>query len=154
MAWMEVVGGIYSPNHYSSCCCRWLIGQSGGVPNMLLFIVRCVPRQLPIGVWNSWPLKSFVLLRHRTVRWHTGQSGVFWLRYSEFWPAHCSLFTWHRSRPFSAFSRCVVDSPDNPVNYSGATPRESRERPVRECLGLGIGKCPVRHWQHQCLSLL
>jgi hypothetical protein len=20
---MVVVGGIYSPNHYSSCCCRW-----------------------------------------------------------------------------------------------------------------------------------
>jgi hypothetical protein len=24
---MEVVGGIYSPNHYSSRCCRWRTGQ-------------------------------------------------------------------------------------------------------------------------------
>jgi hypothetical protein len=27
---MEVVGDIYSPNHYSSRCCRWRTGQSGG----------------------------------------------------------------------------------------------------------------------------
>jgi hypothetical protein len=38
------------------------------------------------------------------------------------------------------------------VNYSGATPRESRERPVGECLGLGTGQCPMRHWQHLYLS--
>jgi hypothetical protein len=25
-----------------------------------LFSVRCVPRQLPVGVWGGWPLKSFV----------------------------------------------------------------------------------------------
>jgi hypothetical protein len=24
---MEMVGGIYSPNHYSSRCCRWCTGQ-------------------------------------------------------------------------------------------------------------------------------
>jgi hypothetical protein len=23
MAWMVVIGNIYRPNHYSSCCCRW-----------------------------------------------------------------------------------------------------------------------------------
>jgi hypothetical protein len=26
------------------------IGQSGGAPDMALFIVQCVPRQLPVGV--------------------------------------------------------------------------------------------------------
>jgi hypothetical protein len=35
---MEVVGGIYSPNHNSSRCCRWHIGQSGGAPDRELFI--------------------------------------------------------------------------------------------------------------------
>jgi hypothetical protein len=40
------------------------------------------------------------------------------------------------------------------MNYSGVTPRKTRERPVREVLGLGIGQCPVRHWQHQYLFLL
>jgi hypothetical protein len=29
---MEVVGGIYGPNHYSSCCCRWRTEQSSGAP--------------------------------------------------------------------------------------------------------------------------
>jgi hypothetical protein len=27
-------------------------GQSGGAPDMALFIVRCVPRQLTVGVWS------------------------------------------------------------------------------------------------------
>jgi hypothetical protein len=104
-------GRIYSPNHYSSRCCRWHTGQSGGVPNMALFIVRCVPHQLTVGVWSGWPLKSFVLLRHRTVRWHTGPSGVFWLCSSDFWPLRWPLFTVHRSRPLGTVDRCSVSSP-------------------------------------------
>jgi hypothetical protein len=154
MAWMVVVGGIYSPNHYSSCC-RWHIGQSGGAPDMTLFIVQCMPHQLPVGVWSSWPLNSFVLLRHQTVRWHTGQSGAFWLRSSDFWLLHYALSL------FIAVDRCSVGSPD----MSGAhrTVRwiiaerlweKTRERPVRGCLGLGTGQCPVHYWQHQRLSLL
>jgi hypothetical protein len=50
---MVVVGGIYSPNHYSSRYCPWHTGQSGGAPDMALFSVRCVPRQLPVGVWSG-----------------------------------------------------------------------------------------------------
>jgi hypothetical protein len=69
--------GIYSPNHYSSRRCQWHTGQTGGAPDMTLFTVRCLPRQQTIVVWSGWPLKSFVLLRHRTDRWHTGQSGAF-----------------------------------------------------------------------------
>jgi hypothetical protein len=42
----------------------------------------------------------------------------------------------------SGHVRCT---PDSLVNYSGETPRETRERPVRGCLGLGTGQCPVRH---------
>jgi hypothetical protein len=88
------------------------IGQSGGAPDMELFIVRCVPRQLPVGVWSGWLLKSFVLLWHRTVRWHTRQSGAFWLRCSDFWLAHYSLFIWYSSRRLGAVDRCFVGSPD------------------------------------------
>jgi hypothetical protein len=92
MTWMVVVGGIYSPNHYSSRCCRWHTGQSGGAPDMALFTVQCVPRQSSVGVWSGWPLKSFVLLRHRTVRWHTRQFGVLWLCSFDLWllRVHCS----------------------------------------------------------------
>jgi hypothetical protein len=42
---MEVVGGIYSPNHY-------LVVVVDGAPDMALFSVRCVPRQLLVGVWS------------------------------------------------------------------------------------------------------
>jgi hypothetical protein len=65
---MVVVGGIYSPNHYSSRCVDGHTGQSGGAPNMALFTVRCVLRQPTVGVWSGRLLKSFVLLRHRIVR--------------------------------------------------------------------------------------
>jgi hypothetical protein len=69
---------------------------------------------------------------------------------------HCSPQSivgrsWSLLRWLTGYVRCTLDSP---VNYSGATPKKTRERPVRGCLGLGTGQCPVRHWQHQCLSLL
>jgi hypothetical protein len=38
--------------------------------------VRCVLRQPTVGVLSSRPLTSSVLVVHRTVRWHTGQSGA------------------------------------------------------------------------------
>jgi hypothetical protein len=72
---MEVVGGIYSPNHYYS---RWLCFLSTGTPDTPLFIVRCVPCQPTVGVWSSWPLNSLVLVAHWTIQWHTGQSGTTW----------------------------------------------------------------------------
>jgi hypothetical protein len=97
-------------------------GQSGAAPNKTLFIVRCVPRQSTVGVWSGWLLKSFVLLWHRTVRC------VLTLQFWLLWP----LFTVQRSRPLDAVDRCYVGSPDSSVNYSGVTPRKTRERPVRE----------------------
>jgi hypothetical protein len=60
-----------------------------------------------------------------------------------------------------AVDRCFAGSPDSSVNYSGATPGKTRERPVDEVLGLGTEQCPVhtghypvRHWQHHFKSLL
>jgi hypothetical protein len=57
----------------------------------------------------------------------------------------------HRSRPLGADDHCSVGSPDTVrctpeslVNYSGVTPRETRERLVRGVLDLGTGQCPVR----------
>jgi hypothetical protein len=48
------------------------------------------------------------------------------------------LLCWH-----TGHVRCT---PDSPMNYSEALPWETREWPVHEVLGLGIGQCPVRHW--------
>jgi hypothetical protein len=62
--------GIYSPNHYSSC---WLCSLSTSTPDILLFIVRCPPCQPTIGVWNSRPLNSPVLVVH------PGAEGPLWL---------------------------------------------------------------------------
>jgi hypothetical protein len=47
---MEVVGGIYSLQPLPS---RWLTLLSMGTPDVALFIVRCVPHQLSVGVWSS-----------------------------------------------------------------------------------------------------
>jgi hypothetical protein len=62
---------------------------------------------------------------------------------SDFCSVHLLLFTtvdhwrsWSLLRWLTGHVRCT---PDSPVNYSGATPRESRERAVRECLGLSGG---------------
>jgi hypothetical protein len=73
LGWLEWwwLGGIYSPNHYSS---SWLTSLSMDAPDTVLFTVWCVPRRPTVGVWSCWPLKTSVLLVHRTVRWHTGQS--------------------------------------------------------------------------------
>jgi hypothetical protein len=83
MAWMEVVGGIYSLQPLPS---RWLSLLSMGTPDMVLFIVRCAPRQPTVGVWSGWPLNSFVLLRHRTV-----QCVLTW----QFWLLTSALCTVH-----------------------------------------------------------
>jgi hypothetical protein len=56
--------------------CRWAHWTVRYAPDTPLFIVRCVPRQPIVGVWSSWPLNSPILVVHRIVRWHTGQSGA------------------------------------------------------------------------------
>jgi hypothetical protein len=71
---MVVVGGIYSPNHYSS---RWMGLLSTSAPDTALFIVRCLPRQLIVRIRSSWPLNSPVLVAHQTVRCNLTSLTVF-----------------------------------------------------------------------------
>jgi hypothetical protein len=122
-------GGIYSPNHYSSCCCRWHTGHG---------TVHCPVRATSADCWGLERLTVEVLcllaamdspVAHRTVR--CVLTLQFWLLTSAL-----TLFTVHRSRPLGAVDCCSIGSPDSPVNYSGATPKKIRERPVRGCLGL------------------
>jgi hypothetical protein len=65
---MVVVGGIYSPNRYSSCCCRWAHWTLRWCTRHS--IVHCPVSAMLVDrwVWSYWPLKSSVLLWHRTVR--------------------------------------------------------------------------------------
>ena len=74
------------------------IGQFGGAPDTILLTVWCVPRQPTVGVWSGWPLNTSVLLVHRTVRWHSGQSGATCRRrlFSDFW--RCRLRAQSRNR--------------------------------------------------------
>jgi hypothetical protein len=95
-------------------------------------------------------------MAHLTVRWCTGQSTVHYPvsamsadRWgleqltvevlcplaaldspvcSDFAALTTELCTVHSSRPLDTVDRCSVDSSDSPVNYSGATPRKTREQ--------------------------
>jgi hypothetical protein len=62
------LGVLIAPTTIPAVAVDGHTGQSGGAPDMALFTVRCMPRQQTVGVQSGWPLKSFVLLRHRTVR--------------------------------------------------------------------------------------
>jgi hypothetical protein len=151
MTWMVVVGGIYSPNHYSSYCCRW----AHRTWHCSLSGACHVSRQLGCGAIDRWsPLSSC----------DTGQSvgtpdspvrSDFVVLTSEFYPVvHCTVVTRQRSRPLGAVDCCSVGSPDSPVNYSGVTLRKPESGQFARCLDLGTGQRLVRHWMHQYLFLL
>jgi hypothetical protein len=72
--------------------CRWTHRTVRRCTGQALFTVRWVPHQPTVGVWSCWLLKASVLLLHRIVWWHTGQSGAIWhcrLSY-DLWQADCS----------------------------------------------------------------
>jgi hypothetical protein len=60
LGWLEWrwLGGIYSLQPLPS---RWLSLVSMDTPDKTLFSIRCVPHQLPNGIWSGGPLKFFVL---------------------------------------------------------------------------------------------
>jgi hypothetical protein len=112
-----VVGGIYSPNHQTSCLVKavvaWRTGQSGA------------PAMSP----SRW-----ILTVGASVFWATGQSGGAPDRHcllsgapsgSALTLAHCSAFNAFCRRPLARSSRCSAGTPDSPVRHrtlSGATP--------------------------------
>ena len=102
-----MVGGIYSPNHQTSCLVKAVVAWRTG--------------QFDSDRW------SFCLLGHRIVRWCTGQAlftvwCAIWLCSDS--GAHCSAFNAFCRRPLTRSSRCSAGTPDSPVNYSGAAPRK------------------------------
>jgi hypothetical protein len=69
-AWMlgvVVVGGYFKPP-----TTKWPLGMAAVAGRTRHCPVRCHVTQ-PLGFGSSRPLEAFVLLRHRTVRCHTGQ---------------------------------------------------------------------------------
>jgi hypothetical protein len=71
------------------------------------------PRHPSVRAWSWSTVGGFVLMRHRTVRWHTGQSRAPLTRCSDIW---IPLFTL-QSRPLCAGSRCSAGAPDSPVAH-------------------------------------
>jgi hypothetical protein len=144
MAWMEVVGSIYSPNHYSSRCCRWahrtvwwctghdtvhcpVSATSTDCRGLERLTVEVLCPLLAPDI----PVRSdFAALTSALCIVHYSQQSTV----ERSWPLLCWL-TEH-----------VWCTPDSIVNYSGATLGKTWERLVRGCLGLGTGQCPVRHW--------
>jgi hypothetical protein len=124
--------GIYShqPN-----CSRWRRLLAMGAPNSPVRhrTVSGAPPRHPAVRSLSWStVGDFVLMWHRTVRCHTGQSGAPLIAALTF----ASTLFIRQSRPLRADSRCSAGAPDSPVvhrtlsggtpdspvNYSGAAP--------------------------------
>jgi hypothetical protein len=106
-------GGIYShqPN-----CSRWLSLLAMGTPDSPVrhrIVSGEPPRHLVVRAWSWLTVGGFVLMRHRTVRCYTGQSGAPLTFCSDIWIA---LFTL-QSRPLRADSRCPAGTLDSPVAH-------------------------------------
>jgi hypothetical protein len=129
-------------------------------------IVHCPVRATSADRWGLERLTIEVLcplvaldssVAHRTVWWHTRQSGAFWLRSSDFCSVQCSLVSagdhWRSWSLLRWLIRPSGGTPDNPVNYSGRALRKPESSQFARCLGLGTGQCPACHWLHQVLYL-
>ena len=55
LGWLEWwwLGVFIAPTTIPAVAVDGHTGQSGGAPDMTLFIVRCVPRQPTVGVWSG-----------------------------------------------------------------------------------------------------
>jgi hypothetical protein len=118
-------GGIYS---HQTKYGRWRSLLAMGAPDSPVrhrTVSGAPPCHPPVRARSRSTVGGFVLMRHRTVRCDTGQSGAPLTVCSGI----CiSLFTL-QSRPLRADSCCSAGAPDSSVctghclvNYSGATP--------------------------------
>jgi hypothetical protein len=106
-------GGIYShqPN-----CSRWRSLLAMGAPDSPVrqwTVFGVLPCRPPVRAWSWSTVEGFVLMRHRTVRCHTGQSGAPLTFCSDIWIAMFTL----QSRPLRADSRCSAGAPDSTVAH-------------------------------------
>jgi hypothetical protein len=117
-------GGIYS---HQTNCSNWKRLLATGAPDSPVrhqTVSGALPRHLVVRAWSWSTVGGFVLMWHRTVRCHTGQSGAPLTYCSDFCRGtvlYCSSVRVDRC----ADSRCSTGAPDSPVNYSGAAPGKS-----------------------------
>jgi hypothetical protein len=74
------LGGIYSPQPpwqpLAKAAGDGRTGQSGAPPDRYCAMSSVLPRQPTVRVRSWSTVRGFVLLRHQTVRCHTGRSGA------------------------------------------------------------------------------
>jgi hypothetical protein len=92
---------------------------------------------------------SFVFLRYRTVRCHTGQSGAPLTSCSDF----CFDTVYFAESTVGVDSRCSAGSPDSPVNYSGARLCFPESGWLTSLRSWCTEHCPVAHRTVQCAIL-
>jgi hypothetical protein len=129
-----------------------------GAPDRHCSLSGALPRHPTVRV-QSWVDRwSFVLLRHRTVWCHTGQSGapltsLLWLLRGNM--LHCSSVRDDRWRELAVAPLVTgqsSDTPDSPVNYSGARlrfPQSGWMKPVRTWC---TRHCPVAQQTVRCAN--
>jgi hypothetical protein len=131
--------------------CRWAHQTVRCALNTALLTVRCdldygiwrglkalnVPHQPTVGVWSRWPLKSSVLVVHRTVRCDLTSRTI-----PDLWR--------FRLRPQSTVGKvdhCFVGSPDSPVIFSRGALKIPESDQFAGCSSLGTGHCPMHTGQ-------
>jgi hypothetical protein len=129
---MVVVGGICSPNHYSSCCrrwahrtVRWCTGHG---------TVHYLVRATSADRWGLEQLTVEVLCP--LVAPNSPVRSDFAVLTSDFYSVHCTVVSvidrWAQLTVAPLAHRTVWCTLDSPVNFRGVALRKTRERPVRE----------------------
>jgi hypothetical protein len=141
------LGGIYSPNHYSS---RWLNSLSMGTPDNPVrtghYTIHCPMRATSADCWGSEQLKVEVVcpcgapdssVAHWTVRCDLTSQTV-----PDLLTLHTVVVVDHwRSRPF------LVGSPDSPVIFSRGALRFPENGQFVGRASMGTGHWPVHTGQ-------
>jgi hypothetical protein len=147
MAWMMVVGGIYSPSHYSSC---WLTALSIGTPDSPVVhrTHHCslsgachVSRLLGFRAIDCWRLLSF---------WCIGQSGAIWhrrLSSNLWWSDCCTVDCWWSGPLLRGLTGQSSGTPVSPVIFSGRVLRKPESGKFTESSSQGTGHYPVHTGQ-------
>jgi hypothetical protein len=152
--WMWRLGVFIALNHFlavDKVCWRW---------THRTVVVHCPVRATsarPLGFGASWPLEmlSFCCtgqsgatpdspVPHRTVRWSL-TSALWLLRGTVCYYRLLQSTVGAQGAVAPLAHRTVRCTPDSPMNYSEASPLNSREWPVRWVLAWCTGLCPVCH---------
>jgi hypothetical protein len=125
--------GIYSPNHYTSRCCRW-------AHQTVRWCIGHVTVHCPVHATsaNRWGLE---LLTVEVLCPLAAPDSPVCSNFAVLTSDFCTI----HSSSIRAVDRCSVGSPDSPVIFSGVAMGKPESGQFARCLGLGTRQSPVRH---------